>query len=62
MKMLRHKIPHVVGFVKMTDFDTKTTQIEIKIPNLSSLVKKALIKRLQKLRIKYHIAIFVKRN
>ena len=51
------KILDASGSVKKTDYNTKITEIEIKIPDNSDLVKLDLMQRLQRLETKYLILV-----
>ena len=51
------KILDASGSVKKTDYNTKITEIEIKIPDNSDLVKLVLMQRLQRLETKYLILV-----
>ena len=43
-QILKIKIPDVTNLVKKTDFNTKVTEIEGKIPDVSSLATKSALK------------------
>ena len=41
--MLENKIPDTTGHVKKTDYNTKTTEIEDKVPGISGLATNAAL-------------------